>query len=83
MSDSPYKMKGFSGFGNSSPAKDAGHAGSSEKQHHLTDEQKKKARYVELSKEHEDKPGFNEARDKAFGGKTTVKDGVSTTRTTA
>ena len=49
----------------------------------MTDEQKQKARYVELSKENEDKPGFKEARNKAFGGKTTVKGGVSTTRTTA
>jgi len=62
-----------------SPAKDTGHAGSSEKQHHLTDEQKKKARYVELSEENEGKPGFNEARNKAFGGKTTVEGNKSTT----
>jgi len=46
-------------------------------------ESAKKAAYVKASAEHEGKPGFNEARDKAFGGKTTVKDGVSTTRTTA
>ena len=33
---------------------------------------------VKLSKEHEDKPGFKEARDKAFGGPTTVKGSIST-----
>ena len=44
--------------------------------------EKKKAAYVKASAEHEGKPGFNEARDKAFGGKTTVKGGISTTRKT-
>ena len=46
----------------------------------LTDSEKKRARYVELSKENENKKGFKEARDKAFGGPTTVKDGISTTK---
>ena len=71
----PFKMKGHSlpGPNQASPAK---------AKPPMTDEQKQKARYVELSKENEDKPGFKEARDKAFGGKTTVKGGVSTTRTT-
>jgi len=46
----------------------------------LTDSEKKKARYVALSKENENKPGFKEARNKAFGGTTTVKDGISTTK---
>ena len=40
----------------------------------------KKAKIVEMSKKHENSPGFKEYRDKVFGGKTTVKDKVSTTR---
>ena len=66
----PFKMKGFSGFGNS-PAK--------AKEVELTPEQKKKAAFVKMSKEHEGKPGFKEARDKAFGGETTVEGSKSTT----
>ena len=46
-----------------------------------TDEDRKRA--VKLSKENEGKPGFNEWRDKVFGGKTTVKGSVSTVRTPA
>jgi len=68
----PYKMKGspmYRNYGIGSPAKE------------LTDEEKKKKRIVELSKENEGKPGFNEYRNKVFKGKTTVKDGVSTTKT--
>ena len=57
-----------------SPAKthEEGHKG-------LTPEQEKQKRYVELSEKYENEPGFKEARDVAFGGKTTVKDSVSTT----
>jgi len=43
----------------------------------------KKAKIVEMSKKHENSPGFKEYRDSVFGGKTTVKGKVSTTRTPA
>ena len=61
----PYKMKGYS-YPGTSPVKKE-----------YTDEDRKRA--VKLSKENEGKPGFNEWRDKVFGGKTTVKGGISTT----
>ena len=47
----------------------------------LTKKQKLQKKYVDLRKKHEDTPGFKEARDKAFGGKTTVKGKVSSTTT--
>ena len=43
-----------------------------------TTEQKAKA--VELSKKHGNKPGFQEYLDKIFGGKTTIEGSTSYTR---
>jgi hypothetical protein len=40
---------------------------------------KKKQWYVDNYEKHKGKEGYQEAMDEAFGGKTTVKDGVSTT----
>ena len=74
---------GSAAFQYRSPAKNSGHKGSDVKDHHLTDDQKKKKRVVEMSKENEGKPGFNEYRDKLMGGKTTVEGMKSTVRTSA
>ena len=62
-----------------SPAKNKGHKGSSDPNHHLSADQAKKKRIVDMSKKYEDNPSFREYRDKQFGGKTTVKGSVSTT----
>ena len=40
---------------------------------------KKKQWYVDNYEKNKDKEGYQEAMDEAFGGKTTIKDGVSTT----
>lgn len=63
-----------------SPAKNKGHEGSSDPNHHLSADQAKKKKIVEMSKKYENNKDFREYRDKEFGGKTTVKGSTSTVR---
>ena len=39
----------------------------------------KKKRVVEMNEKHAGKPGFEEYKNKVFGGKTEIKDGISKT----
>ena len=71
MKKGPFKMKGFA-YPGTSPAKN-------KPKRDLTEEEKLQLRYVEMSDKYEDDPGFKEARDKVFGGTTTVKGMTSTT----
>jgi len=85
----PYKMKGFSGFGNEKKSPTPQKATNKEatkgpkvvKTKEYTKAQKR--RVVEMNKKHKGKPGFQEYADKVFGGPTTFTgpDGMISTTT--